>query len=128
MVQLTVTGPYTAKDQQKADLANKFIGRGSDRSSTAQYAKDYGPYANCGVYKRGDVVFISAEGNRSGRLTPDYKEITLAIKAKVVFVTDNLSDRERSYNIGEREVAEFLLQNNYYEYWLGAMPGRWRPK
>ena len=112
---LTVTGRYTAKDQLKADKANKFIGRGSSRSSTNSYKNDYGENANCGVYTSDDVVFVSAEGNRPGRHTPDFDELSLAIKAGVTFITDDISNRRRAYNTGEREVARFLLQNGYHD-------------
>ena len=121
MITLTVTGPYTAKDQLKAKFASKFIGRGSTRSSTNSYAKDFGALANGGNYNSSDIVFISAEGNRGGRLTPDFNEITLASQAKVVFVTDNAANRARPYNIGEREVASYLLSLNYKEdrgFWI----------
>ena len=114
-MKLTVTGRYTAKDQRKADQCNKFIGRGSSRSSTNQYRLDYGVNANCGKYTAHDVVFISAEGNRPGRHTPDLKELALAIAAKVTFITDNYRNRSRAYNVGEREIARFLTQNGYHD-------------
>lgn len=116
MVQLTVKTTYSAKDQKKADRANKFIGQGSSRSSTYQYGKDYGDMANCGVYVAADdVVFISAEGNRSGRLDPDFEEIGLAVKAGVSLITDNPFNRNRTYNLGERQVARYLEEHGYIE-------------
>ena len=122
-MKLTVTGPYTVKDQLKADRANKFIGRGSDRSSTNQYRKDYGDNANCGVYESTDVVFISAEGARRGRLDPDAEELKLAVKAKVTFITDGDYDRQRPYNYGERQIAFFLNKCGYQE----VSSGVWKP-
>lgn len=115
-VKLPITGPYTIKDQRKANVANKFIGRGSARSSTNAYAEAYGSSANCGEYTSTDVVFISAEGNRSGRLDPDFEEIKRACDANVRFVTDDAVNRARPYNIGERQVSEFLLSQGYQEY------------
>jgi len=123
MVTLTVTSAYTAKDQLKADQANKFIGRGSARSSTNQYEIDYGDLANTGNYTSADKVFISAEGNRSGRITPDFDEILKAVKARATIITDNLYNRSRTYNIGEREVAEFISSHGYKE----APSGIWKP-
>ncbi len=120
-VALPVTGPYTAKDQRKANAANKFIGRGSPRSSTNAYAQAYGDNANCGVYTSSDVVFISAEGARSGRLDPDFDEIKRACDANARFITDDITNRSRPYNIGERQVATFLEQQGYYE----TRPGIW---
>ena len=122
---LPVTGPYTAKDQRKANVANKFIGRGSPRSSTNAYAAAYGDNANCGVYTATDVVFISAEGARSGRLDPDFNEIKRACDANARFITDDPANRARPYNVGERQVAEFLISQGYRE----SSPGVWsRPK
>lgn len=125
MPTLPVTGPYTAKDQRKANAANKFIGRGSPRSSTNAYAAAYGDNANCGSYTSTDVVFISAEGNRAGRVDPDFNEIKRACDANARFITDDIANRMRPYNVGERQVAEFLITQGYYE----SRPAVWsRPK
>lgn len=122
---LPITGPYTVKDQRKANAANKFIGRGSARSSTNAYAAAYGSNANCGEYTSTDVVFISAEGNRRGRLDPDFDEIGRACAANTRFITDDAANRARPYNVGERQVSEFLLNQGYRE----SRPGVWsRPK
>lgn len=120
-VLLSGSGPYIAKDQAKADLADKFIGRGSDRSSTNQYRIDAGLSANCGHYLPGEVVFISAEGDRRGRIAPDWVEIHYAVEARVFFVTDTPEDRNRAYNLGEREVAHCLTRHGYVE----RLPGKW---
>lgn len=119
MVKLTGTSPYLAKDQVKANLCNRFIGRGSPASSTNQYRKDFGDEANIGDrkdYLRTDIVFISAEGNRRGRVGIDVNEIVMACEAGVTFITDTPYHRNRSYNIGEREVAALLEQQGYDEY------------
>ncbi|MDR6218617.1 hypothetical protein [Deinococcus soli (ex Cha et al. 2016)] len=110
---LPQTSPYTRKDQAKWDRCTKMIGRGSDRSSTQQYARALGGLANGGAYTAQDVVFISAEGNRRGRLDPDYAEITRAIQAGAQFITDRTEDRQRPYNLGERQVAAFLEARGY---------------
>ncbi len=97
---------YAAKDARKAAQATKYIGRGSYRSSTNAYRLAIGPnFANTGVYDSGDVVWISAEGNRAGRVNPDFTEIGKAIAARATVITDGILDRERPYNIGERQVA-----------------------
>jgi len=131
-VELPKKTRFAAKDQRKADLAltwardgggrNLFIGRGSASSSTNAYAKAYGKNANVGRYKDGDAVFVSAEGNRGGRIGPDFKELKAAADAGVVFITDNKANRNRPYNKGEREVADFLLENGYKE---GVQEGVW---
>lgn len=115
MPTLTGRSPYLSKDQAKSDKANKFIGRGSPRSSTEQYRKDWCDLANCGSYTSSDVVFVSAEGNRSGRLTPDFGELLIAAYEDVTFITDNIDNRCRKYNVGEREVSVFLYDLGYKE-------------
>jgi hypothetical protein len=114
-VQLPRTSPYWAKDQAKSDRANKFIGRGSPRSSTAVYAQAWGERANSGEYAAGDTVFVSVEGNRSGRLSPDWRELRKAADAGVTFITDDAVNRARPYNVGERDVAAWLERNGYSE-------------
>jgi len=123
-VTLPNTSPYTAKDQRKSDVSTKFIGRGSNASSTAAYAKAWGDKANSGTYTRDDVVFVSAEGGRKGRIGPNSSEIKLAMQAGAKIVTDGASDRNRPYNVGEREVAEILTRGGYAE----AAQGIWVPK
>lgn len=119
-----VTGHYTLKDQAKSDRANKFIGRGSSRSSTNRYREAWGKAANCGEYHHTDVVFVSAEGNRAGALSPDIDEIRLAAKEGAKFITDVPADRNRSYNSGERKVAVALIAEFYQE----TSPGFWERK
>lgn len=120
-VKLPQTSPYVAKDQAKSDKATKFIGRGSARSSTAAYAAAWGNRANTGTYTADDVVFVSAEGNRGGRIAPNWAEIKRALDAGATVVTDVEAARARPYNVGEREVAAFLAKNGYVE----SSPGMW---
>ena len=115
MPKLTTRNSFGFKDQLIADISNKFIGRGSAASSTNQYAKDYKDLANTGDYLSTDVVFISAEGNRTGRLLPDVTEIVRACEAGATLVTDNPSNRNRQYNVGERFVAELLIRQGCEE-------------
>lgn len=125
-VVLPIRTQYTAKDQKKSDKANRFIGRGSSSSSTNAYTKAWGNRANSGEtrpYTAEDVIFVSAEGARNGRLSADEKELSLAVKAGATFITDTAADRDRSYNVGEREVASFLAQHGYEE----VEPGVWKP-
>lgn len=107
------TNPYFAKDLKKAQISNKFIGRGSYVSSTNKYMVAAGDLANCGTYTSEDVVFISAEGARRGRMEPNFEELTKAAEAKVTFVTDDEYNRNRPYNVGERDIAKFLESKGY---------------
>jgi hypothetical protein len=120
-VTLTGKSPYLAKDQAKADTATKFIGRGSGASSTAQYAKDFGEKANSGTYTAADRVFVSAEGNRDGRVNPDRAELDKAVAAGATFITDDAANRKRPYNVGERQIEKYLTEKGYAE----TKPGEW---
>ena len=111
--QVQSTNPYFSKDLQKARNATKFIGRGSAASSTNKYMVASGDLANCGVYTAEDVIFVSAEGMRRGRLGVDFSELEKAVLAGATFVTDDSYNRNRPYNLGEREVADFLTKNGY---------------
>ena len=115
-MKLTIRNSFGYKDQMKADISNKFIGRGSAASSTNQYAKDYGDKGNTGDYVSTDVVFISAEGNRTGRLLPDVTEIVKACEAGATLVTDSPYHRNRQYNVGERFVADLLIKQGCEEF------------
>ena len=121
---------YFEKDLAKARLATQFIGEGSSESSTAAYAKSVGPCANTGCYTASDVVFVSAEGNRRGRINPiaitprgAYKNIDIAIVAKARFIIDQPVDRNRPYNVGERQIAAYLFERGYRE----VSPGLFHP-
>jgi hypothetical protein len=109
------TNPFFHKDLAKSKNATKFIGQGSLSSSTYKYMVAAGDLANTGQYHSNDIVFISAEGNRSFRKDINIDEIQKAIDANVTFITDNLYDRNRPYNIGERQVAFFLKKNGYHD-------------
>lgn len=121
---LPITGRFTPKDQAKSDRANKFIGRGVPGSSTAAYAEAWGDRANVGEYSPEDTVFISANGKRPGALSPPWPEIKKAMSAGATLITDVPADRNnRSFNTGERAVADFLDGNGYVE----SAPGTWTP-
>ena len=120
MSKVNSTNPYFQKDLEKASKANKFIGRGSAKSSTLKYQIAAGDLANCGVYEASDVVFVSAEGNRQGRLEVDFEEIRKAVNAKATIITDSWQDRNRLYNLGERQVAAFLEANGYSDNRTGT--------
>jgi hypothetical protein len=123
-VKLQGSSPYLAKDQAKSDRATCFIGRGSARSSTHAYMLAWGALANKGEYTAQDVVFVSVEGNRGGRIPPNFHEIKKAAIAGVTFITDGQYDRNRNYNVGEREIAQFLVTECGYRE---TQDGEWKP-
>lgn len=107
---------FVVKDAVKFRVANKLISRGSSSSSSHAYAVAAADLANPHNYVPEDTVGISAEGNRRGRLDPDWNEIDLAVAAGVnTFITDTASVRASPYNVGERQVAEYLAHCGYSE-------------
>jgi hypothetical protein len=113
---------YGAKDAAKAAKANKFIGYGTQGSSTELYRSQVGEVANVGKYTKDDIVFISVNGDRPNRVKPMWGEINRAIAARVTFITDDAPNRARAFNVGEREVADHLQANGYQE----VGPGEWK--
>ena len=116
------SGRFFEKDRKKFSSITKLISRGSDRSSSKAYADAAGDLANTGTYTSDDVVGISAEGARSNRVAPDFDEIDRAVEAGVTFITDVKADRNRGYNVGEREVAAHLESKGYVE----VLDGVWK--
>lgn len=102
------------------NAATCFIGRGSSNSSTEKYRLRAGKFANKGQYSKYDKVFISVEGNRSNRLSFDKDEVNKAVDANADFIVDNSYHRNREYNIGEREIYEFLTTNGYHVIYNGT--------
>jgi hypothetical protein len=120
------------QDQRKSNQATLFIGRGSQESSTEAYrgAWDAIGRANAGRqgYSMTDIVFVSAEGRRPGRVPLDTTELGYAVEARTVFVTDTETIRATHYNVGEREVANQLVAAGYTERQTdGVGNGVWDP-
>lgn len=114
---------FFAKDCAKFQHATKLISRGSANSSSHSYAVAAGDLCNVGAYETADVVAVSAEGRRRDRVAPDREEIERAVAAGVAeFVTDDARVRATPYNVGEREVAQYLAAAGYAD----GGSGRWR--
>ena len=107
---------WNEKDRVKFLICNKIITRGVKGSSSYRYITEYankGLKVNCGEYLPGDAVGVSINGKRNGRLSFDASEVLLALDAGSVIVKDNTFHSSRHFNIGERELTEFLLANGY---------------
>lgn len=108
-----------AKDQAKSDKATKFIGFGAKGSSTDAYRKAWGNRANSGQYTNQDTVFVSVNGKRAGRVSihdSTFKnELQKAVDAGAKIIADTKAHRERSFNIGEQELASWLQSVGYQE-------------
>jgi len=130
-----VSQSINAKDQAKADLADKFIGQGGEGTSTDLYQKDFDRYglANMGTYSATDKVFVSANGNAPNRLNPDFEEINKAVRAGATFITDSRNYVNKSkYNKGERQISSYLISQGYQYNDLqtadGITVGQYTPK
>ena len=117
-------GAYLEKDLLKAVGASSLLGAGGTGSSTERYVIAAGDLANVGSYAREDRVFVSANGDRPGRhpvldehgqLQGVYSLLQRAVSAGATIVADVQAYREDSYNVGERELASWLLRNGYCE-------------
>jgi hypothetical protein len=115
------SNPYFQKDLAKAKTANKFIGRGSDASSTNRYRVAAGDVANTSDYEASDRIFVSVEGARRGRIPLDKEEVDKAVQVGATLIADAAKDRLRPYNVGERELADHLIKSHYLE----ISPGTW---
>lgn len=121
-----ITSRFPA-DARKATRATKLIAFGAPASSTADYARQAGPLANCGAYTADDVVFVSINGRRRNRvgIAAYDAELSLAVAAGATIVADDRRTRETPYNVGEQELAEWLGRHGYREDPPDA--GTWRP-
>jgi hypothetical protein len=104
---------YLQKDLRKFGDCTKLITRGVVGSSSHKYMFMGEWEINPSKYDTEDIVGVSVNGNRRGRIPFDRDELYLAVAVEAIIITDNLYNRNRSYNIGEREVAEFLTEHGY---------------
>ena len=130
--------PVDKKATIKASVSNKFIGYGEgvEGSSTENYRKQAGEYANTGNYNSNDVVFVSIGGKRGNeqirkeQQDRTIKEALKAIEAGATLITDNKSYVESStYNEGEKRLAKNLEYKgyNYSEQTVdGQVLGIWK--
>ena len=116
----TTAEKHTAKELIKAKMANKYIGKGSVNSSTYRYMQVYGDKANMIEYTADDVVWVSSNGKRNGRvdpLGPDgiKTELDSAIDAGATIVMDTEAHigKTGGYNIGEKALEEYMLSKGY---------------
>ena len=106
---------YRNKDLSKASVSTQFIGQGI--GSTREYLRTLNLPNNTGVYSSADTVFVSCNGNRRGRFAPVINGQPQGVYALVMpaliqgarVVMDNHYHRNRPYNIGEREMYDYLI-------------------
>lgn len=114
---ITPANTVDKKASIKGSMANKFIGfaDGIAGSSTANYAKQAGEYANVGNYNSNDIVFVSIPGKRGNETirheqqNRTIQECLKALKSGATLLTDNKEYTKNSnYNEGEKRLAEAL--------------------
>lgn len=115
----------TAKDFFKIEVATKYIGKGKEYSSTDVYDQKFTEegIANTGKYTSEDIVFVSANGKRSGGfavvedgvLTDNFSDVDKAIDAGATFVSDSIVtiEKNRSYNVGDSAFLNYIIDKGY---------------
>ena len=114
---------HVGKEVGKYKMATQAIADGKT-DSTAGFVKEfYGDKANTGEYTKNDVVYVSTNGNRAGRVAPvkdgklqgEYKNLDKAMSVGATIVADTKAhlDKTGKYNVGELEIAEYLSKNGY---------------
>ena len=126
---------WVSKEQVKTKIATQFIGAGKKGSSTDKYRGIYQEegVANTGEYKSDDIIYVSSNGKRAGRVNPVkdgvlqgvYKNIDKAIEAGATIVMDTRAHlrKTRGYNIGEVALATYLSKHGY----IDNNEGIWKP-
>lgn len=123
---------HLAKDQYKSDQADVLCAHPQSVGATGEYRRiwlEAGKLVNprreeiAPIFQdRGRVViFISANGNRRGRVSPPLnylRTVCEVLGSQVHFLTDARCRRPEGgnpYNIGEQEVADLLREMGYQE-------------
>ncbi|MFC1051666.1 hypothetical protein ACFGWE_03725 [Pasteurella multocida] len=122
MFKITIRNRYGYKDQEKANIANAYIGYGRIGSSTEEYfinAQDQNIPCNTEIEPNNETVaFVSINGG-SKVLNPNHgmtlMDVSRVLQNGGTVITDNPYHRERSYNTGERWLAGELKKLGYKE-------------
>ena len=107
---------YTNKDKKKFENCTHLITRGAPNSSSERYRIDghniFNPFIkiNDDDFDDKSVVGVSVNGRRKNRLSFDKDLVKKAIDAQSWIVCDNEFNRNRDFNIGERELYDFLIK------------------
>ena len=104
---------FKNKDIEKFSICNAIISRGAYMSSSYKYSNDSSILGieriNDDSYSDTDIVGVSVNGKRKGRLSFDKNLVKTALLSGAVIVKDNEYHTNRSFNIGEKELETFLL-------------------
>lgn len=103
------------KDILKFSIIDALISRGVEGSSSYYYAIDPLTYLKLNIpvnpedYTDYKYVGVSVNGFRRNRLSFDRRLINKAIDNGCIIIADNSYHRNRQYNIGERELYDYLV-------------------
>ncbi len=121
---------YYEKDKEKFKYCDMLITNGVIGSSSYKYIKDtnIAPKAkrNLKIYNKNNIVGVSVNGKRANRMSFNKVLVKAAVTAGAKIVTDNEKNRNRFFNIGERELATFLEDLNCIEYYEDKVRSVWR--
>lgn len=109
---------YLEKDLKKFNQCNKMISYWVVWSSSYEYQKDiYKDIVNQWKYYDWDIIWISINWNRKNRMWIEFyiDELNKMKWFNVKIIVDKKYDRYRSYNIWERELEKWLIDNWYIE-------------
>jgi len=128
---------YRKKDIIKFSNCTQLIAVGVVGSSTYKYEKEGigsipSSRVNTGIYSPFSIVGISVNGAVKDRVAIVDSErlrdlIRKACYANAVIVTDNSYHRNRPYNIGERELYDYLESRGYIQAEHIGLRSIWRP-
>lgn len=119
---------HKGKDEKKFNQLGgltKFIGFGT--GSTGLYAKALVAIANKETYTENDIVGVSVNGKRPGRVPVRGTDVERLVRAAAQAGATIIADEEKNrtdYNLGERELAELLRELGYSDT---NGNGVWRP-
>lgn len=119
---------HKGKDERKFNQLGgltKFIGFGT--GSTGLYAKALAAIANKETYTKDDIVGVSVNGKRPGRVPVRGTDVERLVRAAAQAGATIIADEEENrtdYNLGERELAELLRELGYSDT---NGNGVWRP-
>jgi len=97
-------GKYGEKDKAKWDRSDLLLANLDSKGSTGRYVKNLPNWNG----EENKVLFISVNGKRKDRAPLPVERVMDALHKGCSFVTDNPENRNRDYNVGERNVADIL--------------------
>lgn len=108
--------PHFAKDFHKFSQCTHLEAHGCVRSSSWRYANgDLGIDFSTDPITADSIVGISTNGTRPNRKVFPVSILEMLKTTGCRIVTDTATHRNTPYNLGEREVAAWLLANGYSE-------------